>query len=152
MTTNDTPPKPRPTWDAYFLAMAGLAATRGTCDRKRVGCVIVRDRAVLATGYNGSPSGTPHCDDVGHLIEDGHCIRTVHAEQNAVCQAARRGTALEGATAYVTCAPCHSCLRTLISSGIVRVVFSEPYRNGRLFSDAAEAGVEVVQFEGEVST
>ena len=97
----------RPTWDEYFMGLADAAAKRATCDRGRAGCVIVRDRQVLVTGYVGSPQGLPHCDDVGHLFkkiinEDGsqstHCVRTVHAEQNAICQAARRGIALDRGT------------------------------------------------------
>lgn len=136
-------PTARPSWDEYFMGLARLAATRGTCDRKRVGCVLVRDRAVLATGYNGSLRGTPHCDDVGHQMEDGHCTRTVHAEQNAVCQSARHGVKLDGATAYVTCAPCPICFKTLVAAGVIRIVFGEPYRNKRLFEEAKAAGVLV---------
>jgi len=106
-------PHPRPTWDEYFMDLANAAAKRATCDRGRSGCVIVRDRQLLVTGYVGSPRGLPHCDDVGHLLkkvyhEDGrvtqHCVRTVHAEQNAICQAARRGIALDGLRKSITTA------------------------------------------------
>ena len=91
------PPRPRASWDEYFLRIATDVATRATCDRKHVGAVIVRDRTILSTGYNGSIGGTPHCDEVGHMMEDGHCVATIHAEVNAVLQAARNGVAIEGA-------------------------------------------------------
>jgi len=121
----------RPTWDEYFMELANTAAKRATCDRGRSGCVIVRDKHVLVTGYVGSPLGLPHCDDVGHLLkkvyhEDGritqHCVRTVHAEQNAICQAARLGIALDGGTLYCKMTPCHTCAMLIINCGIKRVV------------------------------
>jgi len=129
----------RPTWDEYFLDLAHAAAKRATCDRGRSGCVIVRDRQVLVTGYVGSPKGLPHCDDVGHLIkkvvhDDGsvtqHCVRTVHAEQNAICQAARRGMALEGGTLYCRMTPCRTCAMLIINCGIERVVCQNRYHAG----------------------
>jgi dCMP deaminase len=104
----------RPSWDDYFLDLADAASKRSTCNRGRSGCVIVRDRQVLATGYAGSPTGLPHCDDVGHLVEKvveengqitEHCLRTVHSEQNAICQAAKRGISIQGATAYTRMTP-----------------------------------------------
>jgi len=112
------------------MGIAREAATRSTCDRKHVGAVIVRDRSILATGYNGSVRGLPHCDDVGHLMEDHHCVRTVHAEANAIVQAARNGTRLEGAEIYVTCSPCWSCQKLILNAGIVSIVFAEDYRDG----------------------
>lgn len=118
----------RPSWDEYFLKLAASAATRGTCDRKQVGVILVRDKRVLATGYNGSQPGLPHCDDVGHLMIDGGCQRTTHAEANAVAQAARYGTYLEGCTCYSTLSPCLSCYKLLVSAGIARIVCSETYR------------------------
>lgn len=140
----------RPPWDQYFMKLARVVAERGTCNRKQVGCVIVaRDKTVLATGYNGSLKGTPHCDDAGHLIVDNHCVRTVHAETNAVSQAARRGTSLGGSIAYVTCAPCPNCFKVLVSAGVERVVFGEPYRNERLFDEATEAGIQVEELKEE---
>ena len=137
----------RQTWDEYFLEMATHAATRATCDRLHVGCVLVRDRDVLATGYNGSIAGTPHCDDVGHDMVDGHCVATVHAEQNAICMAARNGHATRGATAYVTHYPCWLCFKLLAQSGIVRVVYGTKYRDNPRVEDAArQKGIEITQF------
>src|SRR6185312_9890322 len=99
----------RASWDEYFMQIARDVATRATCDRKHVGAVIVRDKCILATGYNGSIRGLPHCDEDGHLMEDGHCVRTIHAEANAIIQAARNGVRIEGATVYVTASPCWGC-------------------------------------------
>ncbi|MCB0159778.1 MAG: dCMP deaminase, partial [Caldilineaceae bacterium] len=90
---------PRPSWDEYFMDIAFTVAQRSTCDRAHVGCVLVRDRRMLCTGYNGAPAGLPHCDEVGHLMIDGHCVRTLHAEQNAIIQAALHGVSTQGATA-----------------------------------------------------
>ena len=129
----------RPSWDEYFMELARAAAQRATCDRGRSGCVIVKDKQLLVTGYVGSPSGLPHCDEVGHLLrqtieEDGsastHCVRTVHAEQNAICQAARRGIALDGATLYCRMTPCRTCAMLIINCGIRRVVCEYRYHSG----------------------
>jgi dCMP deaminase len=126
----------RPSWDEYFMEVADAISKRATCDRGRSGCVIARDRQILVTGYVGSPQGLPHCDDVGHQMrkvihEDGqvsqHCVRTVHAEQNAVCQAARRGIAIAGATLYCRMTPCRTCAMLMINCGIVRVVCERRY-------------------------
>lgn len=126
----------RPTWDEYFSRMVDAVAQRATCDRGRAGCVIVKEKQILVTGYVGSPKGLPHCDDVGHLLkkvihEDGkvtqHCVRTVHAEQNAITQAARRGIALEGSTLYVRMTPCRTCTMLIINTGIERVVCQNKY-------------------------
>jgi len=120
----------RPTKHQYFMWMAVVAATRGTCDRLRVGCVIISNEGhVLSTGYNGSSPGSPHCDDIGHLMHEGHCVRTTHAEANAVAFAARRGTALEGSVIYTTNRPCKDCLKLLIAAGVRKVVHLEPYRD-----------------------
>jgi dCMP deaminase len=119
----------RKSWDEYFLSIARNVAERSTCNRKQVGCVIVRDRAILSTGYAGSIRGQPHCLDVGCEIgPDGGCQRTIHAEINAVAQAAKHGTCIDGATAYVTLSPCYNCFKMLVNSGIRRVVFDEAYR------------------------
>lgn len=134
----------RPDWDQYFLSIAKQAATRATCDRKHVGCVLVRDKAILATGFNGSIRGRPHCTEVGHMMIEGHCERTIHAETNAVAQAARNGSRLEGATAYVTASPCWKCFQLLCNTGIVRIVFAEFYRDERILVEAQAAGVELV--------
>lgn len=128
----------RPTWDEYFMEVANTIAKRATCDRGLSGCVIARNKQILVTGYVGSPIGLPHCDDVGHLFkqlthEDGkvtnHCVRTVHAEQNAICQAARLGIALEGATLYCRMTPCRTCAMLIINCGIVRVVCEKKYHS-----------------------
>lgn len=135
----------RASWDDYFLQMAKQAATRATCDRKLVGAVIVRDKSVLATGYNGSIRGLPHCDEVGHLMIGGHCARTVHAEVNAVAQAARNGTRVEGATIYVTAFPCLGCMKMIANAGIAKVVYDEIYRLDRTAVEmATAAGIELV--------
>lgn len=128
----------RKTWDQYFVDIAHEVATRATCDRKHVGCVLVRDRSIIATGYNGSVPGAPHCDDVGHDIVTtvvnasastiSNCIRTVHAEVNAVAQAARGGRATEGATAYTNTFPCWPCFKVLAAAGITRIVYDAEYK------------------------
>lgn len=120
----------RPSWDEYFLRIAALVATRSTCNRKQVGVVLVRDNYVLSTGYGGSIAGQPHCIDVGCLIgHDGTgCIRTVHAECNAILQAARHGVSTQGATCYSTLSPCSACFKMLANAGIVRIVYAEEYR------------------------
>jgi len=134
----------RSTWDEYFMAIAREVASRATCDRKLVGAVIVRDRCILATGYNGSIRGTEHCDDVGHMMEDGHCVRTIHAEANAIIQAARHGTSIEGADIYITASPCWTCFKMVANAGIRRIVFGEFYRDERIFSFAEQLGIEMV--------
>jgi dCMP deaminase len=111
------------------MRIAWEISRRATCDRLHVGCVIVdNDRSILATGYNGSVVGRDHCDDAGHDLVNGHCVRTVHAEQNAIAQAARRGTALSGAIAYVTAYPCWPCAKLLANSGVHIVRFARAYR------------------------
>ena len=130
----------RPSPDVYFMRIANGAAARATCPRRHVGCVLVRDGDMLATGYNGSIRGRPHCDEVGCLMINEHCERTLHAEANAIISAARRGVRVEGATAYVTSYPCWSCFKTLANAGIVRVVFGSPYkdRDGDIVRPEAE--------------
>jgi dCMP deaminase len=139
----------RASWDEYFMQIAQQAATRATCDRKHVGAVIVRDKTILSTGYNGSIRGLPHCDDVGHMMDNGHCIATVHAEANAIIQAAKNGTAINGADIYVTASPCWNCFKLIVNSGIKRIVFLEFYRDERILSVAEAAGVELVQIQME---
>lgn len=117
----------RPTWDEYFIEVARVVATRSTCDRAQVGCVIVRERRILTTGYNGSPAGLPHCTEVGHLLVDGHCIRTLHAEQNAIMQAALHGISTRNAMLYVTHQPCYHCAKMIVNSGIRQVVHGGQY-------------------------
>jgi dCMP deaminase len=126
----------RPCWDEYFLEVMHAVSKRATCDRGRSGCVIARDRQILVTGYVGSPPGMAHCDEVGHQLktlthEDGrateHCMRTIHAEQNAICQAARLGIALSGATLYCRMTPCRTCAMLILTVGITRVVCEKRY-------------------------
>lgn len=143
----------RPSWDEYFIGMASYVGTRATCDRGRSGCVIVRDKRVISTGYVGSPPRLPHCDDVGHdmhtvINEDGtksqHCIRTTHAEQNAMIQAARFGVALDGSTIYCKMVPCHVCAKLVISAGIKKVVAEMDYHAGARTKDMfKKAGVKL---------
>ena len=152
----------RPSWDEYFMNLADTVAERATCDRGRSGCVIVKDRQILVTGYVGSPRGLPHCDEVGHLFkkmihEDGHvtehCVRTVHAEQNAIAQAARRGIALEGSTLYCRMTPCRTCAMLIINCGIQRVVCQRKYHDGAE-SEAmfAKANVKLEYVYDEIQT
>jgi dCMP deaminase len=138
------PKRPRVSWDEYFMNIAREVSTRSTCDRKFVGAVIVRDKSILATGYNGSIRGLPHCDEDGHLMEDGHCVRTVHAEANAIVQAARNGVRIEASTIYVTASPCWGCFRLIANGGISRVVFGEFYRDPKIFDVAQRLAIELV--------
>jgi dCMP deaminase len=137
----------RTSWDQYFMEIAAQVATRATCDRKHVGALLVRDRIILSTGYNGSIRGMPHCDEVGHLMENGHCVATVHAEANAVLQAARTGVRIETATLYTTASPCWPCFKLVANAGIVRIVYGEFYRDQRIFDVASRLGIELVSLE-----
>lgn len=134
----------RPSWDEYFMQIAFTVAQRSTCDRAHVGCVLVRDRRILTTGYNGAPAGLPHCDEVGHLLIEGHCVRTLHAEQNAIIQGALHGVSIVGATAYVTHQPCLTCAKMLINAGVRRVVYAGNYPDAHSRHFLDEAGVELV--------
>jgi dCMP deaminase len=129
----------RPSWDEYFMEVCRAIGKRATCDRGRSGCVIARNNQILATGYVGAPAGLPHCDEAGHQLrktvhEDGsesmHCVRSVHAEQNAICQAARRGIAIEGSTLYCKMTPCRACAMMIINCGVVRVICERKYHSG----------------------
>ena len=150
----------RPSWDDYFLTLVDQVAARATCDRGRSGCVVVRDKRIICTGYVGSPSGLPHCDEDGHdlkrmMDEDGtvrrHCVRTVHAEQNAICQAARYGLPLEGTTLYCSMEPCRVCAMLIASSGIGRVVAKRRYHAGGDTRDIlARAGVELTVLDDQI--
>lgn len=140
-------PRKRASWDEYFMRLAQVVSTRATCDRKHVGAVLVRDRVVLSTGYNGSIRGLPHCDDEGHMMENGHCVATVHAEANAIVQAAMNGVAIDGATIYTTASPCWPCFKLIANSGCKRIVFGEFYRDERIFEFARRLGIELTQVE-----
>ena len=131
-------------WHTYFMNIARQAATRSTCDRKHVGAVIVRDKTILSTGYNGSIRGMPHCDDVGHLMEDGHCVATVHAEANAIIQAAKNGVRIEGAEIYTTASPCWACFKLITNAGIRTIYYGEFYRDTKSAEVAAQLGVRLI--------
>ena len=134
----------RPDWDTYFMNIAATVATRSTCDRAAVGAVIVREKRILTTGFNGSPAGLPHCDEAGHLMIDGHCVRTTHAEANAIIQAALHGISTNGAICYVTHFPCLGCTKMLINAGIKAIIYANSYRidpNAEAFF--ASAGIEI---------
>jgi dCMP deaminase len=135
----------RASWHRYFINIAHEVATRATCDRKHVGCVIVRNKNILCTGYNGSIVGTPHCDDVGHMMEDGHCIRTVHAEVNAIAQAAKHGVSVDNAIAYVTLMPCWGCIKTLMNSGVWRIVYDEFYGSHKALLRTLDTNIDLYQ-------
>lgn len=134
----------RVSWDAYFMNIARVVSSRATCHRKFVGAVIVRDKTILSTGYNGSVRGLPHCTDAGHMMVDGHCVATIHAEMNAIIQAARNGVRIEGAGIYITASPCWSCFKCLANAGVKRICFGEFYRDERSFEVARELGIEMV--------
>ncbi len=134
----------RSSWDQYFMDIAKQVATRATCDRKHVGAVLVRNRTILSTGYNGSIRGLPHCDEAGHMMENDHCVATVHAEANAIIQAARNGVGIDGATIYTTASPCWPCFKLVANAGLVRIVFGEFYRDPRIFDYATKLNIELV--------
>ncbi len=161
MENHNTPtPHVRPSWDEYFIGISRAAATRATCDRGRSGCCIARDKHILVTGYVGSPMGVPHCDEVGHEMhtvrhadghESKHCIRTAHAEQNAICQAAKMGIALVGATIYCKMTPCYVCAKMIINCGISRVVCEKDYHASQRSKDIfAEAGVALKVMDNQL--
>jgi len=150
----------RPTWDEYYLGLINEIGKRATCDRGISGCVVARENRMIAAGYVGAPSGMPHCDEAGHLLrkvidEDGtirqHCVRTIHAEQNAICQAARHGISLQGGTLYCKMEPCRVCAMLIISAGIKRVVAQRRYHAGQDTRELfRQAGVELVVAEDTV--
>lgn len=141
MSVEVTTRQKRESWDAYFLDIAEKVATRATCLRRQVGALLTLNNRILTTGYNGSPSGMAHCLDEGCLMRDGHCVRCLHAEQNALVQAALHGVSTAGATAYITCQPCLTCMKLLISGGIKRVVFRGDYPDELAVQFAEEAGI-----------
>ena len=133
----------RPNWDEYFMKLAMLASERATCPRMHCGCVLVRNKEVVATGYNGSIPGDDHCEDVGCLMVDNHCVRTVHAEMNALVQAAKKGHGIDGATAYVTNTPCTTCAKALITAGVKRIVIFSDYHDALALEFCRKAAVMV---------
>ncbi len=145
----------RPTWDEYFMTLAVIASSRATCNRGRIGCVFVKENRVLSTGYNGSPAGQPHCTEPGvGCLQDERgtgCLRTVHAEQNAIAWAARHGIPLAGSTCYLSSyTPCLACANLLVQIGCVRVVYRTLYRDDRALGVLRAAGIELSQFDGKL--
>ncbi len=136
----------RPSWDEYFMGITFEVARRSTCSRAQVGAIIVRDKRILTTGYNGSPAGLPHCTEAGCLVINGHCVRTLHAEQNAIIQAALHGVSTDGAAIYVTHQPCLNCAKMIINAGIRRVVYGGDYPDDLARQFLEEAGVELVHY------
>ena len=149
----------RPSWDEYFMKLVEEVAKRATCDRGRSGCIIVKDKRILCTGYVGSPPGFPHCDEVGHMIkkisddddtERQHCVRTIHAEQNAICQAARYGLSLNGTTLYCSMEPCRICTMLIISVGITKVIAKRKYHAAADSRELlAKANIPLIVLEDE---
>ena len=142
----------RPSWDEYFMTITRQVAERSTCQRAKVGAVIVRDRNILATGYNGSPAGLPHCLDIGCLIYrsqtpggevEENCFRTIHAEINAIAQAAKNGASIRDADIYITHTPCIHCLKVLINTGIRRVFYEHEYKLHTLDELLRHTGVKL---------
>lgn len=135
----------RSTWGQYFIEMAALVATRSTCPRRQVGAVLVREHRVIATGYNGAPAGQPHCIDVGCLLENGHCVRTIHAELNALLQCSRYGIATVGVDLYCTDMPCRYCARALVQAGIQRIYYQRPYESPETIELITRTDVQLIQ-------
>ena len=140
-------PSERVSWGTYFMNIAKEVATRSTCDRKYVGAVIVREKTILSTGYNGSIKGLPHCDETGHEMVDGHCVRTTHAEANAIVQAAKNGVEINKSDIYVTASPCYNCFKLIANGGIKTIYYGEFYREDRILEHAKEAGIDLVSLE-----
>ena len=130
-------------WPTYFMNIAKEVSTRSTCDRKHVGAVIVRDKTILSTGYNGSIKGLQHCDEIGHEMVDGHCVRTTHAEANAIVQAAKNGVSINNSEIYVTASPCYNCFKLIANYGIKTIYYDEFYRDEKIIKYATEASIEL---------
>src|ERR1051326_6204703 len=134
----------RVSWDEYFMNIATVLASRSTWPGKYVGSVIVRGKTILSPGYNRSIRGMPHCSDVGHMMENDHCVATIHAESNAILQAAKNGVMIDGATIYVTASPCWACFKMIANAGLRRICYREFYRDDRIFQVAERLGIELV--------
>jgi len=137
----------RRSWDEYFMKIAVEVSSRSTCDRKFVGSVIVRDKMILSTGYNGSIRGLRHCSEAGHMMENDHCVATIHAEANAIIQAERNGVNISNGTIYVTASPCWPCFKMIANAGITRICFGEFYRDQRIFDFAQKLRIELVKLD-----
>ena len=133
----------RVSWEDYFMNIAHEVATRSTGDRKQVGAVIVRNKNILSTGYNGSLRGLPHCDEVGHEMENDHCVRTIHAEANAIVQASRNGVSIDHSEIYVTASPCYNCFKMIANAGISCIYYGELYRNEHITKHADELCIDL---------
>jgi dCMP deaminase len=140
--------RPRVDWDTYFMNIARQVASRSTCDRKHVGAVIVRDKTILSTGYNGSIRRMPHCDEAGHDLENDHCVATIHAEANAILQAAKNGVMIDGAEMYTTASPCWTCFKMIANAGIRVIRYGEFYRDRKSLKVARQAGIRLVDLSG----
>lgn len=143
----------RPSWETYFMEIAHLVATRATCPRRSVGAVLVRDRRILATGYNGAPTGMAHCPEGGPstdwpagCLRAGHCIRALHAEQNVLLQAAKIGISCEGAHLFVTCQPCNMCAKMIVNAGVVKVIYEGDYPDEFALEIFRESKVELERY------
>lgn len=139
----------RADWDEYFMNIAKVIASRSTCDRKFVGAVIVYDKTILSTGYNGSIRKLAHCDEKGHMMENDHCVATIHAEANAIIQAAKNGVRIDGGTVYTTASPCWQCFKLIANSGIRRICYGEFYRDKRIFDIAKRLKIQLVKLDVE---
>jgi len=134
----------RVSWEVYFMNIAKEVGTRATCNRKHVGAVIVRGKTILATGYNGSIRGLAHCDEAGHEMDNTHCVRTIHAEANAIVQSARHGVRIEDSEIYITASPCYDCFKMIANVGIRKIYFGEFYRDERIMEHAKELDIELI--------
>jgi len=137
----------RKDWHEYFMDIAKMVATRSTCDRKHIGAVIVRDKTILSTGYNGSIRGRPHCSEIGCDLENDHCVATIHAEANAIIQAAKNGVMINGAEIYTTASPCWNCFKLIANSGLKKIFYHEFYRDERIMKVAKEIGLELIEIK-----
>ncbi len=149
MHTKTKTKRKRADWDEYFMNIAKVIASRSTCDRKFVGSVIVQDKTILSTGYNGSIRKLEHCDDRGHMMENDHCVATIHAEANAIIQAAKNGVRIDGGTVYTTASPCWQCFKLIANSGIRRICYGEFYRDKRIFDIAKKLKIQLVKLDVE---
>ncbi len=137
----------RKDWHEYFMDIAKMVATRSTCTRKHIGAVIVKNKTILSTGYNGSIRGRPHCSEIGCDIENGHCVATIHAEANAIIQAAKNGVRIDGAEIYTTASPCWNCFKLIANSGIKKIFYHEFYRDERIMKVAKEISLELIHIK-----
>jgi dCMP deaminase len=136
--------------EEYFLLLAKTVALRSTCPKAQVGAVIVRDGSIISTGYNGAPIGEKHCYEVGHNEVAGHCQRAVHAELNAILQAAKHGNATNGSTLYITHFPCNHCLKAIKNAGILKIVYEVAYKDQENFLDLSQFELKQIKLTGKV--